>query len=568
MKNLLQITATAILLGLCLAGCKKELITPNEKLDNQLASTNLAKSEVPGFYVNTLVRGFEKVFHPYKIWTGPNNMLIVLSNSDKVGQRILKIFPGKEPVIMASFNQGDEVGGLKVADNGDIYGIMRSGQLFVINANKQKTVLPIAISLDRPTDLALAPDGTIYISDWGNHRIIKRSISGATTVLAGKTGVKGYADGKGDNALFNFPNRLRLAADGFLVATDDGGKYLRRINLDGTVSTIFNRTGTIILDFAIAKRDAQMDVSPYENYFMLLNNTSGGPLYSVSHLSNTNVLTTITGQNACCSYVDGPADQARFYEAYGIASTGGVVYIADYGGEAVRTVARSFKLNDGLIAYYPFNGTAADSSGHLNNGTAIKASLTTNRFGKSNSAYYFDGSTAYISIADKKELRLNNSDFTINYWVNLDDYISSSGSVVLSKNNGPYQNGWNTSITGYGSTNTPTGKAFYNVSGGGDPFAFGTKTVEKNKWQMVTVSYDLAAKKISFYVNGTYDSATFNIPSPNPATTANLQIGKNTYNDPSGQTPAYFIKGKLDDIRIYNRKLSDMEIDNLYKLNY
>ncbi|MBP6047832.1 MAG: hypothetical protein KA530_12225, partial [Ferruginibacter sp.] len=55
-------------------------------------------------------------------------------------------------------------------------------------------------------------------------------------------------------------------------------------------------------------------------------------------------------------------------------------------------------LSNGLVAYYPFNGTATDASGNNINGTVNSASLTSDKFGQANAAYYFDGSTSYIQL--------------------------------------------------------------------------------------------------------------------------------------------------------------------------
>src|ERR1700756_5208499 len=57
----------------------------------------------------------------------------------------------------------------------------------------------------------------------------------------------------------------------------------------------------------------------------------------------------------------------------------------------IPSTADSLKM--GLIAYWPFSGSAADSSGNSNNGTVYGATLTTDRNGNANSAYYFDGAT-------------------------------------------------------------------------------------------------------------------------------------------------------------------------------
>jgi len=45
-------------------------------------------------------------------------------------------------------------------------------------------------------------------------------------------------------------------------------------------------------------------------------------------------------------------------------------------------------INDGLVAYYPFNGNANDESGNGNNGTVNGATLTTDRFGNADTNLY------------------------------------------------------------------------------------------------------------------------------------------------------------------------------------
>lgn len=237
-------------------------------------------------------------------------------------------------------------------------------------------------------------------------------------------------------------------------------------------------------------------------------------------------------------------------------------------GLVTVTLPKPDSLKMGLIAYYPFNNSAADSSGNGNNGTVFNVASTTDRHGNANSAYYFDGSTSYITVNDNAALRLNGTDFTLNMWIDMADYYNGSGSALLSKNTGAYQNGWNCSVVGYGNQDgAKLGTPFYNVSGGADPFANGDKKLDTAKWSMLTIVYQLNKQKITFYINGVFDSSVTNIPTPNANTTANLHIGNNSLLDiPGSGAPGYNLKGKLDDIRIYSRAISTSEINKLYTL--
>ena len=52
--------------------------------------------------------------------------------------------------------------------------------------------------------------------------------------------------------------------------------------------------------------------------------------------------------------------------------------------------------NDGLVAWWPFNGNANDESGNNNNGSVLGAELTTDRNNQPGNAYYFDGNNDWI----------------------------------------------------------------------------------------------------------------------------------------------------------------------------
>jgi len=72
-------------------------------------------------------------------------------------------------------------------------------------------------------------------------------------------------------------------------------------------------------------------------------------------------------------------------------------------------------VKDGLVACYPFNGNANDASGNGNNGTVNSATLTTDRFGYTDSAYQFNGKDSFILVPDATIL--NPATQTISVWV-------------------------------------------------------------------------------------------------------------------------------------------------------
>jgi len=218
-------------------------------------------------------------------------------------------------------------------------------------------------------------------------------------------------------------------------------------------------------------------------------------------------------------------------------------------------------LKVGLIAYYAFNNSGTDSSGHGHNGTLYSISSVPDRFGNANGAFYFNGtSSSYITVPDAQDLRLNNTDFTITLWVNLQSYNSSFGSNLISKRDAGVDLGYALSASGYGNSAAPLG-AYGFGPGGNYPGGTSQSTISIGQWTMITAVYSLAKQQLTFYKNGVFDgSSATNVVSPSAAVNAVLYIGKD---DPDNNT-AYYLQGSLDDIRIYSRALSTTDISRLY----
>lgn len=88
-----------------------------------------------------------------------------------------------------------------------------------------------------PVGVAVAPAGTIYVADTYNDRICAIDDAGQVRTLAGGT-EPGFRDGAGTDALFDTPCGLVVARDGALIVADTGNHRIRRVALDGTVTTL------------------------------------------------------------------------------------------------------------------------------------------------------------------------------------------------------------------------------------------------------------------------------------------------------------------------------------------
>lgn len=88
-----------------------------------------------------------------------------------------------------------------------------------------------------PAGLALGPDGSLYISSSGRHRIHKVSPSGKIQILAGE-GRPGFKDGQGKAAAFYLPFGLAVGPDHTVYVADQGNHAIRAISPEGHVRTL------------------------------------------------------------------------------------------------------------------------------------------------------------------------------------------------------------------------------------------------------------------------------------------------------------------------------------------
>lgn len=204
-------------------------------------------------------------------------------------------------------------------------------------------------------------------------------------------------------------------------------------------------------------------------------------------------------------------------------------------------------LNAGLVAYYPFNGSAKDESGNGNHGTIYGAVSTADRFNHADSAYAFDGVNDYIDCGNQPTVNITGP-LTLAAWV----YVESLKDERIISKWGLYS-GYELDIA-YG---TNSYLLRFNINQYSDP-VYALSGIE-NQWMFLTATWNGAVKKL--YVNGELKGTLNTTYVDIAVSTYNLRIGAM-----SNGAPAFF-GGKIDSIRIYNRALSDFEISSLYCLN-
>ncbi len=88
-----------------------------------------------------------------------------------------------------------------------------------------------------PLGLAQDAAGILYVADTGNHVIRRVALDGTVSTVAGSPGVSGFADGSGAAARFNSPRGLTVGPDGDLYVADRNNNRIRRVTPAGVVTT-------------------------------------------------------------------------------------------------------------------------------------------------------------------------------------------------------------------------------------------------------------------------------------------------------------------------------------------
>jgi Concanavalin A-like lectin/glucanases superfamily len=207
----------------------------------------------------------------------------------------------------------------------------------------------------------------------------------------------------------------------------------------------------------------------------------------------------------------------------------------------------------GLLAYYPFNGNANDASGKDNNGIVYGATLTTDRFGRSNSAYNFTGG-AYIGIPELFSDTV--SAFTFAVWV-MKNTIDNNNHEIIYKglDQGEASLGITSPLLGF-AVNLETG-----VYGAQNWYFVNMADTLKAKTYYFLVGRYTKGQKIDFSINGTLIGSSA-IPDTSLAKWPGHSYSAIGNHTQFLSTSAWL--GVIDDIRIYNRALTDDEVQSLY----
>jgi PKD repeat protein len=343
-------------------------------------------------------------------------------------------------------------------------------------------------------------------------------------------------------------------ASGFMLYCGASpGSYTSRVDAGNTDTyTLTNLSAGGTSYCAVRAYDASKAESPYSNEVTIVVPATAptlaftaNPLRGAAPLA-VNFVNTSTGDVTAWQwdFGDGTSSSAQNpSHTYTTAGTYSPVLTATGPAGTARLAASSpivvsGTVASGLVAAFSFaegRGTAvSDASGNGNNGSIVGGvSWAPGRFGP---ALMFDGVNGRVDVPDAASLRLTSA-MTLSAWVN-PSTVSSAWRDVIYKGVDNYY-----LMASSSPASSPAGRA-----GGAKVLA--PSSLPINTWSYLAVTYDKTAVRL--YVNG---NLVATLPYTSSISTSNypLQLGGDTV---FGQ----YFKGMIDEVRLYNRALSQAEI--------
>ena len=234
-----------------------------------------------------------------------------------------------------------------------------------------------------PFGVAFDKQGNAFIADSRSHVIRRVTPAGDVTTVAGIPGSSGTEDGPSARARFNGPAGLTFDADGNLLIADSLNNCIRRLAVDGSVSTMAG-----VCSFA-GFRDGLAASARFSEPTGIAVDRDGSVLVAdrgnhlIRRIAPDRTVSTAAGipplsGGGVFGYVNGPAATARFNQPTAIVlDASGNWLISDWGNAAIRRVSTQGVVTtlagsggpgsaDGTAATATFNGPsglAVDSAG-------------------------------------------------------------------------------------------------------------------------------------------------------------------------------------------------------------
>lgn len=230
-----------------------------------------------------------------------------------------------------------------------------------------------AAKFNQPYSAVFDKNGNLFVTDEFNHQIRKITPQGVVTVFAGN-GEAGFADGTGTAARFNMPMGIVIDAQDNLYVADYSNNSIRKVTPQGVVTTV---AGTGEKGFA----NGNAATAQFDRPRGLALDASGNIYvadyfnYRVRKISVDGIVSTFAG-NGSSGYADGLSGKSSFRSVCDVAfGPDGALYASDDLDNRIRKIAPvSFKAFSSVQSWPSIAQSLAISASSLTGNLNILAS--------------------------------------------------------------------------------------------------------------------------------------------------------------------------------------------------
>jgi sugar lactone lactonase YvrE len=332
-----------------------------------------------------------------------------------------------------------------------------------------------------PFGMVTDSHGNVFVADTGNHTIRKIAVDGVVSTFAGTPGINGTTDGTGTAALFRNAEGIAIdSADNVYVA-DTYNHTIRKITPAGVVTTLAGTAGSS------GSTDATGTAAMFSYPQALVLDSNGNIFvadsnnHTIRKIDTNNVVTTFAGSPGSAGTTDATGTSARLSGPAGIAIDAfDNLYVSDTNNHTIRVISPS-----GVVT--TLAGTAGASG-------ATDATGTSASFYRPQQLSIDSVGNLYVSDSNNRAIRKIDTNGVVT------TYAGTAGSTG--------------SVDGNGSAarfNFPFGVAVDKTSGlvyVSDTYNYGIRKIATNG----DVSTIAAGPALSGAVDGTGSAARFSTP--------------------------------------------------------